>query len=339
MKRVIFSAAGMLMAATLAVPAAAEDFYKDKTIEFVVVFAPSGNYDSYTRLVARYIGKHIPGNPNTIVKNMPGAGGVVGANHLYNIAARDGTVMGMIAENAPLGQLFETKGIRYDSRKFTWIGRVVSNSSVFITWHTSKIKTADDLFNKEVIAGAGGPTSNSQIIPRVLDDLLGTKFKLITGYKSQGDIILAMQKGEIDGGTRPWTDLKSTNADWIRDKKVNLIVHFGTERQPEVPNVPTVLELTKTKEQHQILALILGGGEIGRSIMAPPEVPADRAAILRKAFDATMKDPDLLAYTKKANIDIEPLPASKLEEIVKEFFDTPPDVVKKAAELVAPSKR
>lgn len=338
MRMLTLSAASILAAVTLAAPATSNDFYQDRTVEIVVVFAPSGNYDLYSRLLARYMGNHIPGNPNFVVKNMPGAGGVVGANHLYNIAPRDGTVMGMINENAPLGQLFGTNGIKYDARKFTWIGRMVSNDSIFHTWHTSDIKTADDLFTKEVITGAGGPTSNSQIIPRVLNELLGTRFKLITGYKSSGDITFAMQKGEIDGATKPWTVLKSSHISWLRDKQVNLIVQFGLERQPEIADVPTVIDLTKTAEQRQILTLILGGGEIGRSLMAPPDLPRERAEILRTAFDATMKDPNLVAYAEKANLDIEVLSAPKLTQIIESFFDAPPDVVKKTADLVNPNR-
>jgi len=336
------AATSAAVTAMLATPALAQDaagFYKGRTVEVVISYGAGGGYDTYGRLAARHIGRHIPGAPTVIVKNMPGAGGLVGANHLYNVAPRDGSVMGEINQNAALGQALGTKGIQYDVRRFTWIGRITSNVEVFHTWHTAPARTIEDAFKGEVIAGGTGPTSSSVVMPRVLNQLLGTKFRPVSGYKGGKDVTLAMQRGEVHGGVRPWAVLKSNHADWLSGKQVHLLVQFALERHPDIADVPTAIDLARTDEARAVLKLLASGSAMGRSLMAPPELPAARAAALRAAFDAAMKDPKLIAEAARAKLEIDPMPGARLAEVAAGVFDAPPAVIEKAAALTAKPKK
>jgi tripartite-type tricarboxylate transporter receptor subunit TctC len=344
MTKYCFPVATAITVATLLAtgPAAAQDaaaFYKGKTIEVLISYGAGGGYDIYGRLAARHIGAHVPGQPTVVVRNMPGAGGLNGANHLYNVAARDGTVMGVINQNAALGQALDTKGIKYDVRKFTWIGRVTSSVEVFHTWHTAGARSIQDAFTRELIAGGTGPTSSSVVMPRVMNQLLGTKFKVVSGYKGASDVALAMERGEVHGAVRPWAVLKTQSADWMRDKKIDLLVQFALERHPDLPKVPTAADLAKTEEAKKILLLLASGSSMGRSLVAPPELPADRVKTLRAAFDATMKDPKLRDEAAKAKLELDTMPGDKLATVAASVFDAPPAVIERAATLTARPKK
>jgi tripartite-type tricarboxylate transporter receptor subunit TctC len=325
-----------------AVPAIAQDaaaFYKGKTVEVIISYGAGGGYDIYGRLAARHIGTHIPGKPTVVVRNMPGAGGLNGANHLYNVAARDGTVMGVINQNAALGQALDTKGIKYDVRKFTWIGRITSNVEVFHTWHTAGARTIQDAFTRELIAGGTGPTSSSVVMPRVMNQLLGTKFKVVSGYKGASDVVLAMERSEVHGAVRPWAVLKTQGAEWLRDKKIDLLVQFALERHPDLPKVPTAADLAKNEDAKKVLLLLASGSSMGRSLVAPPSLPAERVKALRAAFDATMRDPKLREEAAKARLELDAMPGDKLAAVAASVFDAPPAVIKKATELTARPKK
>ena len=335
--RVACAAIGGIATFTPLCPAAlaqdAAQFYKGKTVEMVIPYGPGTGYDVYARLPVRHLGHHIPGAPTIVAKNMPGAGGLSGANFLYNVAAKDGSVIGTVNQNAPTHQIIGTAGIKYDARKYVWIGRVNSNVEVFHTWHTSPIKTIADAFKMEALAGGTGPTSSSVVMPNVLNQLVGTKFKVISGYSGSEATLLAMERGEVHGGVRPWAIIKTQSAQALKEKKINLIVQFTLERHPEIPDVPTAIDLAKTGEAREMLSLLASGSAIGRSIMAPPGLPDDRARTLRQAFAATMKDPALLAEAKKAGLDLDFMSGERLQDVVETIFDVSPSTAAKVKEL------
>ncbi|MFM2130270.1 MAG: hypothetical protein RL477_1816, partial [Pseudomonadota bacterium] len=300
--------AAMLVAAGAAMPAAAQDaadFYRGKTAEIIISYGPGGSYDLYGKLAARHIGNFIPGKPTVIARNMPGAGGLNGANHVYNVAARDGTAMGVINQNAALGQALDTGGIKYDVRRFAWIGRFASNNEVFYTWHTAGARSLETALQRELIAGGTGPTSSSVVMPRAMNQLLGTRFRVVAGYKGSADISLAMERGEVHGQVRPWAQIKGQSAALLKEKKLDLLVQYTTERHPDIANVPTIVELAGTEEARAVFRLLVSGADIGRALVAPPALPAGRVATLRGAFDAMVKDAAFRAEAEKSTLEVD----------------------------------
>src|SRR3954469_6567183 len=278
-------------------PALAQDAldFKGKTVTVIASFEAGGPYDFYSRLVARFLGAHLPGNPNVIVQNMPGAGGLRGANYLYNVAAHDGSVVGVVSQAVAVGQILgTTPGIQYDARKYTWIGRINSNVEVEHTWHASGIKSIEDAKKREVVVAGTGPTSSSVVMPRLMNELIGTKFKVVTGFQGPTSAQLALERGEVEGIVKPWSSIKTSTPEWLRDKKINLIVQHTRVRHPELPDVPTIVDLGQDEAQRQIFALFAGGAALGTALLAPPGVPDGVVAALRKAFDQAMRDPALL---------------------------------------------
>lgn len=304
--------------------------FKGKTINVVIGFEPGGSYDIYGRLFARFFGAHLPGQPTIVVQNMPGAGGLGAANYLYNVAPRDGTAVGVISQTAGIGQVLDTPGIRYDVRKFAWIGRLVANAQVLHTWYTSKTRTmADALVNEVVVAGTG-PTSSSVVFPHIMNDLLGTKFKVVPGYNGPTSATLAMERGEVEGVVRPWSELKAMNSDWLRDKKINLLVQFALTPNAEIRDVPAVVDLGHDDQQRQLLALFASGNDVGNAIVAPPGLTGPVAAALRKAFDDVMNDPAFLAAAHVAKLDLDPLPGDKLQKLNENTLEVPDKVIEQA---------
>src|SRR5262245_15709533 len=289
-RRWILSAIALAAAAMLARSACAQakpgpDF-KGKPVTIIASFEPGGPYDFYSRLFARHIGAHLPGNPSVVVQNMPGAGGLRGANYLYNVAARDGTVLGVVSQTVVVGQvLATTPGIQYDARKYTWIGRINSNVEVHHTWHASGVRSIEDAKKSEVILAGTGPTSSSVVMPRLMNELIGTKFKVVTGFQGPTSAQLAFERGEVEGIVKPWSSIKTSTPDWLRDKKIHLIVQHTRVRHTELQDVPTIVDLGQDEAQRQIFALFAGGAALGTSLLAPPGVPERVAAPLRGAFD------------------------------------------------------
>ena len=278
-------------------PAPAEEAFdlKGKTVTLVTSFEAGGPYDFYTRLLARYIGPHLPGNPNVIVQNMPGAGGLRGANHIFNVAARDGTVMGVVSQTVAVGQVLGiTPGIQYDAREFSWIGRINSNVEVEHTWYRSGIRSIEDAKRREVIVAGTGPTSSSVVFPRLMNELIGTKFKVVQGFQGPTSAQLALERGEVEAIVKPWSSIKSGTPDWLRDQKIFLIVQYTRERHRELAAVPAVVDLAQNDAQRQIFELFSAGSAVGTSVVAPPGLAKATLSILRDAFGATMRDPALL---------------------------------------------
>lgn len=311
--------------------AIAKDFYQGKVVELVVSEGVGGGSDTLSRLVGRFLGRHLPGNPTVVIKNMPGAGGLAGANYLYNLAAKDGTSIGMPDQSICETQQFKGQGLLADVRKFNWLGRVMSNDAVLFAWHTAAVKQIEDAFQTELVVSATG--LSSQMRWAVLKKLTGIKFKLIVGHQGSSEASLAMERGEVDALTTPWTVFRIAHADWLRDKQVNLLLQTGLDRAPDLPDVPRVVDLAGNDEQRQILELFSQPETVGRSLVAPPETPPERIAELRAAFTATLQDPDFQSEAKSWQLNLDPLTGEALQQIILKSFDYPPELVEKAASL------
>lgn len=314
----------------------AEDFYKGKTVTIIAGFGPGGGYDLYARVLARYIGNYIPGKPNVLVQNMEGAGSVRAANYVYVTAPKDGTTIAAVNQNMPMYQLLGGKAAQFDASKLAWIGSMGGSNGLLYTWHTSKTKTIDDAKKNVVMLGGTGTNSDSHIFPTLINNLLGTKFKVINGYSGGSkEVHLALERGEVEGrGGNAWASLKSSNKDWLDQKKINFLVQIGLEREPELPDVPLLLDLVKSDTDKQIVTLVSLPTFLGYAHWVSPEVPADRLAVLRAAYAKTMQDPAFLAETKKLDMMLRPQSGEQLTAIVQRVANTPKDIVNRAAKAL-----
>ncbi len=326
----IASALTGILVGALALPSAAEaqDFYKGKTVNFLIGSAAGGGYDTYSRLISTHIGRHLPGNPTVVPQNLPGAGSIRAANQLYNVAAKDGTVIGMVDQALYLNQILGTPELKADARKYNWIGRILSNSAVLFAWHTAEVKTADDAFKHQLIISTTGAAS--KLNWTVMNNVLGTKFKIITGYSGTNESRLAMERREVDALSMPWSLLKNEGAEWLKDKKINLLLQTGTDKHPELQNLPRMIDLAKTDEDRQLMELFSSPSTIGRSVVAPPGVPAERVADLRKAFMAAIKDPALLADVERSKLELDPLSGEELQKAISGGGDFPEKLIERA---------
>ena len=332
---------GAIAAAIFAVAPAASwaqtpaEFYKGKTVDLMVGYSAGGGYDVYARMIARYMGKHIPGNPTVVVKNMDGAGSLRLANALYHALPKDGTVFGTVARGAAFDPLLGNKAAQFDASKFSWIGSANDEVSVCVAWNTSGITKIEDLYNKELVVGGTGPSADTDQFPRIVNGVLGTKMKIVTGYPGGNEVGLAMERGEVQGRCGwSWSSVKSTHQKWLDEKKFTILVQLALDKHPDLPDVPLIINLAKTDVQRQILKLIFARQVMGRPFVGPPNIPADRAEALRSAFMATMKDKDFLADTEKAQMEITPVPGDKVQALVKEVYSTPPEIAQKAASFL-----
>lgn len=316
----------------------AEDFYRGKTITMLVASGVGGGYDAYARTFARYATKHIPGNPTIIAKNMPAAAGLAAASNLYNNADRDGLTIAALTNVVALDPLFGNPGARFDAQKFGWIGSIGKLQNVCATWHTSPVKTIEDARKRDVIVAGAGASSNTAVVPKIVNELLGTRFKVVSGYDPTGGLTLAVESGEAEGICGlSWSTMKASRPEWISGKKLNVIVQVAMEKLPELPDVPSALELIADPAKRKVLELILIRQEMGRPLATSPGVPADRLAALRKGFEATMKDPDFLAEAEKVQLEIEPLSGARIEALLKSAYEATPAIVAQAAALVEPA--
>ncbi|HEY4135351.1 MAG TPA: hypothetical protein VGO34_09055 [Alphaproteobacteria bacterium] len=313
---------------------AVEGFYKGKTLDLYIGNPPGASYDLYGRIVSRYMPKYLPGEPTVIIRYMPGAGGLKMTNWLYNAAPKDGTALAIALHATAVEQALESEGIQYDATKFSWIGRLSPVVEVSYTWHTSPTKTLADAQQRETIMGGSGPTAPSIWYLKVLNAYAHTKFKIISGYQGAGDSHIAMERGELEGTTKAWPTMKVQNADLLRDHKVSILVQYGLDKAPELPDVPLMSDLGDSEEDKTALRFFAMGNAVGRSLVGAPGIPADRLAALRKAFDDMVKDPELLAEAQKTLTDIGPtLTGQGLEGIIKETLQTPKAVLQRAAKV------
>jgi tripartite-type tricarboxylate transporter receptor subunit TctC len=336
LRLVVPIAAALVVAAMPGSAAAqpAEPFFKGKTINVYIGFAPGGTYDYYSRLFARFIGKHIPGNPSVIAQNMPGAGSFQAANFLYAVAPKDGTALGMITQVAAIEEALHSPGVQYKTADFNWIGRVSAIVELNFTWKTSKAKTLDDATRFEIPMAGTGPGSPSEGYPKLLNALAGTRFKVISGYPGSTQGMVAMERGEVDGALTSWHTLNRTRPDWLRNHDVNLLVQYVPQRHPDLPDVPTALDATKTPEGRAVMAFFISSAQVGRSIVAPPGVPAERVRILRAAFDAMLEDPELKAEIEKSGLEFAPGAGAQLQKIIQDTAEVPRAIVDKTQAIL-----
>jgi len=325
---------GVVLALGYEPRAQAQDEFRGKTVTVVASFEAGGPYDFYSRLIARHLGAHLPGHPAVVVQNMPGAGGLRGANYLYNVAARDGTVLGVVSQTVAVGQVLgTTPGIQYDARKYSWVGRINANVEVLHTWHASGVRSIEDARRREVILAGTGPTSSSVVMPRLMNELIGTRFKVVTGFAGPTSAQLALERGEVEGIVKPWSSIKVGSADWLREGKINLVVQYTRARHRELPQVPAIVDLGQDETQKQIFALYAGGAALGTALLAPPGVSEPTLALLRRAFDAAMRDPALIDEVGKSGVDIDALSGAELAKVVEATFAIAPDVLERARKL------
>jgi tripartite-type tricarboxylate transporter receptor subunit TctC len=312
-----------------------EEFYKGRTVNLLIGFSVGGGYDLYARHLARHIGKHIPGNPTIVPQNMAGAGSLRAASFLYSAAPKDGSVFGTFARTTGINPLLES-GATFDGTKFTWLGSVTDDVSTCVTWETSPVKTWADFLSKPVTLGGQGPSSEPDIFARLFKNVFGAPVKLVAGYPGTNEITLAMERGEVDGLCGlSWSTIKTRHAAWFRDRKINVLIQSALRKEPELGDVPLVMDATTDTEKLQILKLILAAQQMARPFAAPPDIPADRKAALIAAFDATMKDQEFLIDAGRLSIDVSPVSAAELNRLLAELYATPKDVVAKAAKAIA----
>jgi tripartite-type tricarboxylate transporter receptor subunit TctC len=323
-----------LGAALLAAPAGAfaqtpEEFYKGKTIDFVIGYPTGGSNDVWGRLVGRHIGNHIPGKPNVVPKNMPGAGSFLAVNQIFNVLARDGSVIGIAAPTLALDERLGTQGVRFKTAELNWIGRADTLINMVFMWKTSPVQSMADAVKIQSTLSGTGAGSTVSIYPTVMNNVLGTKFKLIMGYRGSNEAMLAVERGEVNGHSTSYTALKVAHPDWIREKAINILAQFSLRRHPEMPDIPTAVELARNDDERTILAAIMNAAEIGTAFFTAPAVPAERVAALRRAFDATMQDPAFLTDVAKTGLATSPLPGEELQKLVADVSNLSPSLLEK----------
>ncbi|HEY4135342.1 MAG TPA: hypothetical protein VGO34_09010 [Alphaproteobacteria bacterium] len=321
--------AASFVGATVAKADSVADFYKGKIVSIVVYTTSGSGYDLSARILSRHMPKYLPGSPTMIVRNMPGAGGLTATRYLYTTAPKDGTVFGTIGRGLPFEPLLGGAAtVDYDPLKFLWLGSPSRESSLAISWHTSQVKTAEDLFTKELIVAGTGASADSEIVPKALNGLIGTKFKIISGYEGINRAVLAVERGEIEGlAYWSWGALKTVKPEWIKDHSINILFQTANPPHPEIPDIRSVGTLAKTDEQRQAIELLFARDIAARPYLAPPDIPADRAKALKEAFAAAHKDPELLAESEKAQMEIEYVSSEEIESIIKKAYATPAPIV------------
>jgi len=330
-----------VVAMSLAWPAHADtspseaDFFKGKTITVVTSTGVGGTYDLVARVLARYMPRYVPGNPTMVVQNMPGGGNIVATNYMYSIAPRDGTVIATLHNAMPLSQALQGPGVRFDASKFNWLGSTGPQNEAIVVWHTAGITTVEQAMEKEVVLGGTGVGSGIFMIPMAMNNVLGTRFKMVIGYKSSEEVNLAMERGEVQARAISMGSIVAEHADWIPEKKVAFIAQAGAKREKDLPDTPLLTELATTEEKKRILQLISSPPGLGHPFVAPRGVPADRLAILQHAFDATLKDADFVAESGKLQIGVDPMSGEDVAAIVQQTIDAPPDIVAKTKAVVA----
>ncbi|HXW41557.1 MAG TPA: hypothetical protein VEK75_10160 [Xanthobacteraceae bacterium] len=310
------------------------DFYKGRDVSLIIGYSVGGGYDAYARLLARYVGRHIPGEPSIIPQQMIGAGSLRSANYLYSVAVKDGSVFGTFSRSMGIAPLMGQAD--FDSRKFTWLGSVTDDDTTCVTWHTSPIKTWSDFLAKPAKFGGLGADADPDIWALLYKNVFGAKLQLVTGYPGTNDVTLAMERGEVDGLCGlSWSTIKTRHPDWLTGHSVNILVQAALKKEPEMASVPLASDLATNDEQRQILKLLLTSQAMARPFAAPPGIPEDRKKALIAAFDATMTDHDFLAEARKLDFDVHPVSAATIDALLAEIYATPKDVVAKAAKAIS----
>jgi tripartite-type tricarboxylate transporter receptor subunit TctC len=334
--------AGVIASAVPALADPVAEHFAGKTISLLIGTTPGGGYDGYARVLARHWGRHIPGNPKIVAKNMPGAGGLTLANYLYNQAPRDGTEVATLQSGVAFEKLFQTlspdgKNARYDATQFGWIGSALRTVYVTVTWHDAPVKSLAEATAKEAILGSSAASSDNHLLAILGNKVLGTKFKIVQGYDGSNAIDLAIERGEIHGAAgKDWTTITSSRPDWLREKKINILVQMGMEAHPDLKDVPLALDLAKTPEDRQILELVFAKFNLARPYLTPPGLPPAYLAALRHSFNNVLKDPDFLAEAKRAGMEVNPVSGEELQALVEKMLRTPDNLASRARATLQP---
>ena len=316
------------------------DFYKGKQVDLLIGYTAGGGYDVYARMIARYIGNHIPGNPAIVPRNKPGAGSLLVANELYGISPKDGSVFGTFGRGNFLEALWGNPGAKFDPTKLSWIGSANNEVSVCAFMTSAGISTTEQFLTKEIVVGGTGPGADTDLFPMVMNNVLGTHYRLITGYPGGNDINLAMERGEVQGRCGwSWSSVVATRPQWLKEHKIYIAGQIALNKHPDLPNVPLVLDLAKNKHDRDVLEVVFSGQPMGRPYAAPPGLPADRLKALRSAFDATMKDPAFLAEADKAKLEITPVDGDAVQKIVDAVAAKPKAILQQAKEATTKTDR
>ena len=320
---------------------AIEDFYRGKTLNLMIGSGAGGGVDQVSRAVARHLGKHVPGNPTVVPRNMGGAGGLQVLNHIQSVAPKDGSTIGIVLPSLVFDPLFTGKSEGYDPLRLKWLGGPARYASVAIAWNAATpVRRAQDLLTQELVVGAASVASNSASDAYVMRHILGYKYRVITGYQSGADIDLAMQRGETQGRANiAWYGIKTRNAEWLRDGKISLLYQMGLKRHPDIPvDVPLSLDLTRTPLERQMLELKFSAYDVGYAFMAPPETPAERVAVLRAAMTAAVNDPAFRADAEREKIEVDPVAGAEVEAIIRNAYAASPDVLTRLNEAIKPPR-
>jgi tripartite-type tricarboxylate transporter receptor subunit TctC len=304
-----------------------------RTVQLIVGFGAGGGFDLWGRLVARHLGRHLPGHPTVVVQNMPGAGGFIAANHIYNVAPKDGTAIALVASSTPLGPVFGASGARFESTRLTWLGTPTIDTNTCVAFNSPqvRVKALNDLYQTELVVGGTGPGAGTYAWPKALSALLGLRFKVVGGFPSAANVLLAMERGEVEGICV--TGLTNLRPDWIAAKTVNVLFQGGAASRSALKGVPFVVDLAKTPEQRAAIEFLYAGENIGRPFFAPPDMPTDRAKMLQEAFSATMRDPEFLADAKKQKLDVDARDGAHIADVIRKAYATPKSVVEQVTTL------
>jgi len=319
--------------ATSTVAQSGVDFYRGKTVHVLIGVGVGGDYDVQGRFLSRHIGRHIPGTPAVVPENMTGAGGLKMTNYLYELAPKDGTYIGVIPNNFPALQASGGQGVQFDAAKFQWLGAMTRETNTMVVWHTTGVKTVEDMRHTEVVAGASGRGAITYTFPAMMNELLGTKFKIVTGYAGGNEINLAMERGEVGARINSWASWKVTRPDWLRDKKI-VIIAQGGRRSPDLADVPSVEDLAKTDDDRQVIQMLMSGAALGRPFAIPPGVSPQHVATLRKAFDEMTKDPVVLAEAATAKMELDPLSGEEMQAMMVALLKTPKAIADRARDFL-----
>jgi tripartite-type tricarboxylate transporter receptor subunit TctC len=329
----------MIVAAASVAPADAQsvaDFYKGKTITILVGSDVGGGYDLHARLLARFLGRHVPGQPTVVVQNKPGASSLMAANYAYEVAPKDGTVIAAVQRPVPYQPLFNDTGARFDVRQIQWLGSTANELGVVVAWHSARQQTMDDLFKQEMVVGGTGPSTDPELYARALNNTIGTKFRIVSGYRGQAQMALALERGEIEGTANwSWSDIVSGHPDWLKEKKVRVLLQIGLSKSPDLPDVPLMTDLARTDEQRQVFEILAGMKPMGRPYFVVPGVPADRRDALRTAFTETMRDPEYRDEAQRMFGALEPTSGTDIQNLVERLYTLPKSALDKARESLA----
>jgi tripartite-type tricarboxylate transporter receptor subunit TctC len=339
----VTAAISVVLALAAAAPARADDvadFYRGRSIALIIGYSAGGGYDAYGRTVARHLGKHIPGNPAVIAQNMPGAGSLRAANWLYNVAPKDGSAVAHFSRGLAMEPLIGTSATQFDARKFAWLGSGTDEVSICLTWHSSPVKTWNDLLTIPSVMGGEGSGSDPDIFSAMIKNAFGAKLKVVSGYPGTAEVALAIERGEIDGRCGwSWSSLKLTKPDWIADKRVNLITQLALKKSPELADVPLIFAFAANDRQRQMLRLVLSRQSMARPFAAPPALPEERKAALRQAFERTFADPEFLAEAKQRGLEVNPVTGAEIDKLVGELYQTPPEIIAETRAIIGEGAR